>query len=76
MPDITMCKGTDCPIKNQCHRFIAEPDVYQSYFVGIPGAYEPTLDGKSQWKCDMFWGRQSTEIMNKLNSIMSGNETS
>lgn len=76
MADITKCQGTDCPIKNQCHRFTAEPDEYQSYFVGIPGGYEPTLDGKLQWKCDMFWGRQSTEIMNKLNDIVNGKERS
>lgn len=42
-----MCKGTDCPLKENCYRFTAKSnDVYQSYFVDTP-----IKDGK----CDMFW---------------------
>ena len=37
MPDITMCRGKNCPDKNTCYRFTAMPDKYwQSYFVEIP----------------------------------------
>ena len=33
MPDLTMCKGKDCEIKNSCYRIKAIPDNYlQSYF--------------------------------------------
>jgi hypothetical protein len=46
MPDITMCRGTDCPLKEQCYRAQARPDTYQSYF-----AKPPYKDGN----CDYFW---------------------
>lgn len=47
MPDIAMCKGTDCPLKNECYRFLATPSEYrQSYFV-IP----PIENGE----CQEFW---------------------
>ena len=41
MPDITMCYGIKCrsvcPMKDQCHRHVAEPNPYrQSYFVTAP----------------------------------------
>ena len=40
MPDITMCKGDGCGIKNNCYRFRATPDRLQSYFAD----YKPTVD--------------------------------
>jgi hypothetical protein len=37
MPDITMCDGQDCPMKDTCHRYLAKPSEYrQSYFVEVP----------------------------------------
>lgn len=36
MPDITMCEGTNCPIKETCYRFKAQPSTYQSYFTEPP----------------------------------------
>ena len=47
MPDITMCKGTNCPLKEKCYRYTAKPNKYwQSWF------YEaPVKNGK----CDHFW---------------------
>ena len=47
MPDITMCVGENCPIKNICFRFTSKPDNYQSYFTEVP--YDHTKD-----KCDHF----------------------
>jgi len=48
MPDITMCTGTFCPIKETCYRFTAVPSSYrQSYFLHIP------YDSKEK-KCDHF----------------------
>jgi len=32
-PDITMCKGAGCPVRENCYRYKAEPSEYQSYFV-------------------------------------------
>lgn len=31
MPDISMCPGGDCPHKEDCYRYRAEPDTHQSY---------------------------------------------
>ena len=37
MPDISMCHGKDCPLKESCYRFTATPDKYwQAYFGGAP----------------------------------------
>jgi len=47
MPDITMCKGTGCELKDKCYRFKAKPDKHwQSYFVN-----PPIKDGN----CVNFW---------------------
>ena len=37
MPDISKCHGTDCPNRDQCHRFTATPSAQQqSYFAQSP----------------------------------------
>lgn len=37
MPDITMCKGEECPLKEQCLRYRATPSYFrQSYFLAPP----------------------------------------
>lgn len=37
MPDITMCNGGKCPLKEKCYRYLATPSKYrQSYFVTPP----------------------------------------
>ena len=37
MPDITMCKGSDCPLAFNCYRHTAKSNPYrQSYFAEIP----------------------------------------
>lgn len=37
MSDITMCKGTKCPIKEYCYRYTAIPTPYrQSFFCEAP----------------------------------------
>ena len=37
MADITMCSGSNCPIKDSCFRFKAEKNmIYQSYFLNVP----------------------------------------
>ena len=46
MPDITMCQGKDCPLKETCYRYTATPSEYrQSYFVNPPY-------NKEENKCD------------------------
>ena len=46
MPDIAMCEGSECPIKENCWRYMAPADRWQSYF-GTPPFNE---DG-----CEYFW---------------------
>lgn len=37
MPDISMCYGGQCPIKETCYRFKATPnESWQTYFVRAP----------------------------------------
>lgn len=31
MPDITMCRTSNCKKKRSCYRYCAVPDTYQSY---------------------------------------------
>jgi hypothetical protein len=65
MPDITMCKGTDCPQKESCYRYTAKPSDWQSYF-SVP----PIKDGK----CDMYWGDKAEAVFNQLKDIVEGKE--
>lgn len=46
MPDITMCSGEKCPLKQICYRHTAKPSDYQSYFTKAP-----VLGGT----CEYFW---------------------
>lgn len=46
MADIAMCRGAGCDKKENCYRFKAKPDTYQSYFVEAP------IDNGY---CDSFW---------------------
>lgn len=48
MPDIAMCKGDDCPLKENCYRYKATPDYYQSYFLHPPY-------NKETEECSRFW---------------------
>ena len=46
MPDIMMCSGEKCPLKQICYRHTAKPSNYQSYFLK-----PPVLGGT----CEYFW---------------------
>ena len=48
--DITMCKGTNCHLKEQCYRFTANRSMLQSYF-----AKPPIKNGK----CSHFWDNKN-----------------
>lgn len=41
-----MCNGTDCPLKENCWRYLATPSSYQSYFLNSPIKDD---------KCDEYW---------------------
>ena len=50
MPDITMCKGTGCPLKGDCRRYLDTPSLWgQSYFA------EPPFDPGPPATCSDFW---------------------
>jgi len=36
MPDITMCKGEGCRMKEDCYRYKADRGIRQSYFLSSP----------------------------------------
>ncbi len=50
MPDITKCtgQGIDCPLKEDCWRYTAPSDEWQSYFAEMP--YD-----KEKRECKHFW---------------------
>ena len=55
MADITMCKGTDCPMKNNCYRHTASVNMYrQAYFINVPLKEDKT--------CDEFWQDERHKI--------------
>ena len=47
MPDITMCTGVGCPLKETCYRYKAKPnELWQSFFMKPP--FE-------KGKCEHYW---------------------
>lgn len=57
MPDITMCEGTGCPLKEKCYRHKAMPGLRQSYFMIVP------YDHKKK-SCDYYWSlEEATRIL-------------
>ena len=49
MPDIAMCKGEGCPIRDDCYRYRATPSEYvQSYFAVTP--YDKKLGCEHYWE--------------------------
>lgn len=65
MADITMCLGTNCPLKEKCYRFTAKASEYQSYFMK-----PPFKDGN----CEMYWGENQINIWNQLKKIVKNTE--
>jgi len=47
MPDVTMCKGGSCPLRESCYRHTAKPGALQSYFLTPPVKADST--------CSYFW---------------------
>ena len=48
MPDITLCRGEGCPLKDKCLRHTSTPFVPQSWFMHVP------YDHDSE-SCDAYW---------------------
>jgi hypothetical protein len=70
MPDITLCHGFECPIKEKCKRFTAKPsEHWQAYFLNPPY----TITDKV-FECNMFWGENAEAIMKQLMGIVTGKD--
>ena len=50
MPDISKCKGGDCPLKDSCYRYTVIPSDYQSYLYSPP--YKVI---NNHLMCEYFW---------------------
>lgn len=62
MADITMCKGSDCPVKEKCYRHTAnENELRQSYFMRPPYKME-----NGEFSCEMFWANNQTTIFDQF----------
>jgi len=42
MPDISMCRNTECPQRKKCYRFMAVPNPGRQFY----NAYHPDKDSK------------------------------
>jgi hypothetical protein len=52
MADITMCEGTECPLKESCYRYRATPNEYwQAYFTEVPY-------NREKQECEHYWERE------------------
>lgn len=56
MPDITMCTGDGCPLKNTCHRATAKPSERQPYFIDPP--FKKKMGGTA---CEYYWYNRDFE---------------
>lgn len=54
MPDISMCNGLNCPLRETCYRHIATPSYRQSYFMTAPIKEDKT--------CDYYWKAEEKDI--------------
>ena len=50
MPDISMCQGGDCPMKEKCYRFTATPTPGRQAYISVP--YKTDDDGNVT--CDFY----------------------
>jgi hypothetical protein len=56
MPDITLCKGLECPIKHTCIRFTSKSNIIQSYLVDSP--YDKNIKD-----CKLYY-RETSDVKN------------
>ena len=67
MPDIAMCKGGGCELKELCYRYTAEPSPYmQSYFTEPP--FKEKMGGSD---CEYYWPNRKYEIEEEDDVIIS-----
>jgi len=55
MPDISMCLNDKCPLKDNCYRFKAKPNDYQTY-----SSFKYEWNSESNdWECSHYWPVES-----------------
>ena len=57
MPDITMCPGLECPLRETCYRFKASSSPWQSFFINPPYkiGYYNNENNKQDIDCEYYW---------------------
>lgn len=58
MPDISMCKGGGCELKELCYRYTAQPNPYRQTFFGCP-PYQKKMGGSA---CEYYWPNRKYEL--------------
>lgn len=51
MPDIAMCTGGDCPLRDKCYRFLATPNSYLQSYIAVT----PYVKVNGVVECKYFW---------------------
>ena len=54
MPDIAMCKGGECTMKETCYRFKAAPNEYRQSYFNNPPLDGVDIDGNSNCEYYIF----------------------
>ena len=54
MPDISMCTGGNCPIKNECYRYRAVPSEYRQSYMNPPYNKEVPFKATRERVCDYY----------------------
>lgn len=56
--DITHCRGNDCPIKEQCYRYLAYKDINEPMLISV------TAPIYKNGSCELFWDIHVTISLN------------
>lgn len=67
MPDISMCTGTGCPLKENCYRATAKPSLYQYYY-----PTPPIKDGECDHYLKQDENEKRTNIQKKGKGVDKG----
>lgn len=64
MPNVTMmCKGTNCPLADNCYRYLADPnEIDQIYFENVP------YNDRTK-ECSHFWDASKCPYCNQMNGV-------
>lgn len=59
MPDITKCKGENCPFRDKCYRYNSKDNYWQSYFMNTP------IDLETE-ECSYYWPMQDDPMAKRI----------